>query len=111
MYNFTEMDSYLFGQGTHYEIFKKMGAHPMEVDGVKGVMFTVWAPHATAVSVIGEFNQWDEEKHMMRRVDPVDVGVYERFVPKAKVGQLYKFLIHTADGRKLYKADPYASYA
>ena len=111
MHNFTEMDSYLFGQGTHYEIFKKMGAHPVEQDGVKGVVFDVWAPHATAVSVIGEFNGWDETKHMMERVDPAEMGVYECFIPKAKVGQLYKFLVYTADGRKLYKADPFANMA
>ncbi|MBP5266546.1 MAG: 1,4-alpha-glucan branching protein GlgB, partial [Lachnospiraceae bacterium] len=111
MHNFTAMDSYLFGQGTHYEIFKKMGAHPTEQDGVKGVVFNVWAPHAAAVSVIGEFNGWDETKHMMERVDPAEMGVYECFIPKAKIGQLYKFLIYTADGRKLYKADPFANMA
>ncbi|MCR4998753.1 MAG: 1,4-alpha-glucan branching protein GlgB [Lachnospiraceae bacterium] len=111
MYNFTEMDCYLFGQGTHYEIFKKMGAHVAVRDGVKGVLFNVWAPHAVAVSVIGEFNGWEETKHMMNRVDPAEFGVYECFVPKAKEGQLYKFLIYTPDGQKLYKADPFANAA
>ena len=111
MSNFTEMDCYYFGQATHYDIYKKMGAHPMEQDGKKGVCFNVWAPHATAVFVIGDFNGWNESSDQMVRVQPKEMGVYELFVPGVKKGAIYKYLIYTQDGRKLYKADPYANYA
>ena len=111
MSNFTELDSYLFGQATHYDIFKKMGAHAMTVDGVDGICFDVWAPHAAAVAVIGEFNGWNECSHMMERVAPAEMGIYETFIPEAKEGDLYKFLIYTPEGDKLYKADPFANMA
>ena len=111
MSNFTELDSYLFGQATHYDIFKKMGAHVMTVDGVDGICFDVWAPHAAAVAVIGEFNGWNETSHMMERVAPMEMGIYETFIPEAKEGDLYKFLIYTPEGEKLYKADPFANMA
>lgn len=111
MNNFSELDMYLFGQATHYDIYKKMGAHVHSKDGVNGVYFDVWAPHAKEVAVIGEFNDWNETSHMMKRLMDPDMGIYELFVPEAKPGQLYKFLIYTPDGDKLYKADPYASMA
>lgn len=111
MSNFTEMDCYLFGQGTHYDIYRKMGAHLTTVDGKEGVIFNVWAPHAAAVFVIGDFNDWDEGANQMSRVEPETIGVYELFVPGVKKGALYKFLIYTPNGRKLYKADPFANYA
>lgn len=111
MNNFSELDMYLFGQATHYDIYKKMGAHVHSKDGVNGVYFDVWAPHAKEVAVIGEFNDWNETSHMMKRLMDPDMGIYELFVPEATPGQLYKFLIYTPDGDKLYKADPYASMA
>jgi 1,4-alpha-glucan branching enzyme len=111
MSNFTEMDCYLFGQGTHYDIYRKMGAHLATVDGDDGVIFDVWAPHAESVYVFGDFNGWDEEACPMKRVEPETMGVYELFVPGVEEFAMYKFLIHTADGRKLYKADPFAHYA
>ncbi len=111
MSNFTDLDGYLFGQGTHYDIFKKMGAHKGKLGRRTGVYFDVWAPHATSVAVIGEFNDWDETRNVMRRVEPESQGVFEVFVPEAKEGQLYKYLIHTETGEKLYKADPYATFA
>ena len=111
MSNFTDLDMYLLGQATHYDIYKKMGAHVATVNKKKGVYFDVWAPHAVAVAVIGEFNDWDESANMMERLEDSDMGIYETFVPGAKPGQLYKFLIYTPDGRKLYKADPYAAEA
>ena len=111
MNNFTEMDCYLFGQGTHYDIYRKMGAHAATVDGKKGVIFDVWAPHAASVAVIGDFNEWNESEYRMNRVQPERMGVYELFIPGVKEGALYKFLIYTPDGRKLYKADPFANYA
>ena len=110
MRNFTELDMYLFGQATNYDIFRKMGAHPAkDEDGKKGIFFDVWAPHAKAVAVIGDFNGWNETSHMMERLSPTDMGIWELFTPDAKEGSLYKYLIYTEDGRKLYKADPFAT--
>lgn len=111
MGNFTEMDMYLFGQATHYDIYKKMGAHPRTYRKKKGVCFTVYAPHAAKVYVIGDFNDWNETSHEMKRLKPEEAGIYELFVPKLSTGSLYKYLIITPDGRKLYKADPYANFA
>ncbi len=111
MSNFTDLDGYLFGQGTHYDIYKKLGAHKGKKGKDTGVYFDVWAPHAKNVSVIGEFNNWDETKNFMQRVEPEEQGVFETFIPEAKEGQLYKYLIYTEEGNKLYKADPYATYA
>ncbi len=111
MYQFTETDCYYFGQATHYDIYKKMGAHFRTIGGKKGVCFNVWAPHAKSVHVIGEFNGWDENANPMERVDPKTMGVYEAFIPGVKEGALYKYLIETEDGGREYKADPYASYA
>ena len=108
-YEIGELDQYLFGNGTHYELYKKMGAHLVTVDGVKGVYFAVWAPHAKSVSVIGEFNEWDLNADLMQRHDPM--GIYTKFVPDAKEGQLYKFCIETQNGAKIDKADPFANYA
>ena len=109
MEHFSKLDMYYLGQGTHYDIYKKLGAHPCTEDGVTGVYFAVWAPNAQKVSVIGTFNGWKEDADEMTRLEPM--GVYELFVPKASVGDLYKFYIETPDGRSLYKADPYANYA
>ncbi|SCW66541.1 1,4-alpha-glucan branching enzyme [Lachnospiraceae bacterium C10] len=111
MNNFSELDAYLFGQGTHYDIFRKLGAHPAVVEEQEGWYFDVWAPHAASVFVIGEFNDWNEEANPMHRVVPEEVGIYETFIPKAKEGQMYKFLIVTPGGRRLYKADPFANSA
>ena len=105
----TELDQYLFGKGVHYDIFKKLGAHIQKKNGKMGVYFAVWAPNAASVHVIGSFNNWEEISHPMIRLEPL--GIYELFVPEAKKGDLYKFLIYTADGRKLYKADPFANEA
>ena len=111
MGKFTDFDMYLFGQGTHYDIYKKLGAHPCTIDGESGVLFDVWAPHADRVYVIGTFNEWNEETALMERLLPDELGIHEVFIPGAKEGDLYKYLILTMDGRKLYKADPYANYA
>lgn len=105
----SEMDQYLFSQGTHYDIYKKLGAHFSEEKGVKGVFFAVWAPHAAAVHVIGEFNGWNEESHPMKKEGPG--GIHSLFIPGVQENTLYKFLITTEKGEKLYKADPFANYA
>ena len=105
----TETDCYLFGQGTHYEIYKKLGAHPMTRDGVEGYYFAVWAPHARAVSVVGEFNDWQAEANPCAKI--FEGGIWECFIPGLKAGMLYKFLLKSAAGELLYKADPYARAA
>nr|WP_294666726.1 1,4-alpha-glucan branching protein GlgB [uncultured Blautia sp.] len=106
---FTELDQYLFGQGTHYDVYRKLGAHPLKDGKKEGVYFAVWAPNAQAVSVIGEFNDWDEQADLMTKAGPI--GVFEIFVPEAKIGQLYKFFIVGMNGEHIYKADPYANEA
>ena len=105
----TELDQYLFGQGVHYGIYKKLGAHHVVKDGQEGIYFAVWAPNAGAVHLIGSFNGWDEGRNPMNRQDPL--GIYDLFLPEAHLGDVYKFLIYTRDGRKLYKADPFANAA
>lgn len=107
-YETGELDHYLFGQGNHYEIYKKLGAHEVTA-GKKGVYFAVWAPHAKSVSVIGEFNGWDAAADRMERQEPL--GIYTVFVPEAKDGQMYKYCIETQSGELIYKADPFANYA
>ncbi|MCD8363219.1 MAG: 1,4-alpha-glucan branching protein GlgB [Lachnospiraceae bacterium] len=105
----TDMDQYLFGQGTHYEIYKKFGAHPAEYEGEQGVYFAVWAPNAKGVRVVGDFNSWGSDGYKMQRLEPL--GIYEVFIPGLKPGNLYKYLIETKKGDYLYKADPFAFYA
>ncbi|MCI8299460.1 MAG: 1,4-alpha-glucan branching protein GlgB [Lachnospiraceae bacterium] len=109
MEHFSDLDMYYLGQGTHYDIYKKLGAHPAKEKGKAGVYFAVWAPNARKVSVIGTFNDWKEDADEMERLEPM--GIFELFVPGAAVGDLYKFYIETAEGQQLYKADPYANYA
>lgn len=106
---FTELDQYLFGQATHYDIYKKLGAHPVSYGRQKGVYFAVWAPNAQYVSVIGEFNDWNTQANSMEKAGPI--GVFQVFVPGAREGQLYKFYIVGMHGEELYKADPYANAA
>ena len=105
----SDFDQYLFGQGNHYDIFRKLGAHLTEHEGQKGVHFAVWAPHAVQVHVIGEFNGWNETSHPMNRLEPL--GIWELFVPGVQLGCLYKYLIEAQDHSLLYKADPYATEA
>ncbi len=105
----SEDDEYLFGQGTHYEIYEKLGAHPSEEKGKKGYFFAVWAPNAADVHVVGDFNGWDESANQMKKTKTGNI--WTLFIPGVGIGALYKFLITTQDGRKLYKADPYANYA
>ncbi|MEG0961364.1 MAG: 1,4-alpha-glucan branching protein GlgB [Lachnospiraceae bacterium] len=108
MGSFSELDMYYFGQGTHYDIYRKLGAHPRIEKGIKGVYFAVWAPHAKTVAVIGTFNNWQLDANEMTRLEPM--GIYELFIPGVETGELYKFYIETEEGEQLYKADPYANY-
>ncbi len=103
-------DLHYFGEGTHLRPYTFLGAHPLRAQGVDGVRFAVWAPNAAAVSVVGDFNAWDGARHPMRSRG--GGGVWERFVPRAAVGDRYKFEIRTRDGHVLpHKADPYARAA
>ena len=101
----TEFDQYLFGKGTHYDLYNKLGAHPMTMEGKDGVYFAVWAPNAKKVSLVGDFNNWDQDTHVMNRLEPM--GIYELFVPGMEVGQIYKYAIRTGEGKVVLKADPY----
>ncbi|MCM1049839.1 MAG: 1,4-alpha-glucan branching protein GlgB [Clostridiales bacterium] len=105
----SEDDQYLFANGTHYDIYKKLGAHPSVEDGVKGMSFAVWAPNAASVNVIGTFNDWNEESHTMTKLGPG--GIYQLFIPNVSEYEMYKYLIRTPRGEKCYKADPFANYA
>ncbi|MDO5155689.1 MAG: 1,4-alpha-glucan branching protein GlgB [Eubacteriales bacterium] len=96
-----------FHDGVHYEIFEKLGAHPCTMDGVKGVLFAVWAPHAARVSVVGNFNEWNGKLHTMRRIEYS--GIFELFIPEIECGELYKYEIMTRDGNSFMKPDPYAN--
>ena len=109
-YNFkpqiTKRDTEKFNSGIHYTIYEKLGAHPMTIDGVDGIYFAVWAPNALRVSTVGDFNGWDGRTHQMRRL--WDSGIFEIFIPEAKVGDCYKFEIKAKGGLIYLKADPYA---
>ncbi|HQS96138.1 MAG TPA: 1,4-alpha-glucan branching protein GlgB [Novosphingobium sp.] len=104
------LDDFLIAQGTHQRLFDKMGAHLIEHEGASGVHFAVWAPNASLVSVVGDFNDWDHRRHPMRR--RADIGVWEVFIPDIGEHRAYKYRITAADGTVLpLKADPYAQAA
>ncbi|MCR5688308.1 MAG: 1,4-alpha-glucan branching protein GlgB [Lachnospiraceae bacterium] len=105
----SDMDMYLFCTGTHYDIYKKLGAHVCKKNGKQGVYFAVWAPNAKEVHLITDYNGWNEDEYPMTRLEPA--GIYEIFIPDMGIDSLYKFLITTAKGQKLYKADPFANKA
>ena len=101
-----EVDRHLFNQGRHWQLWRHLGAHPGQLDGRDGTYFSVWAPAATAVSVVGDFNNFDRVAHPLRPLD--STGVWSGFVGGARVGQCYKFAITARTGRCMEKADPYA---
>ncbi|MEO6944664.1 MAG: 1,4-alpha-glucan branching protein GlgB [Lacisediminihabitans sp.] len=103
-----EVDLYLWGQGRHEQLWKVLGAHYRPHEGVAGTSFSVWAPHATAARVIGDFNGWNGVGHAMRRLD--DNGVWELFVPGLEPGSTYKFELRAASGEWVSRADPMARY-
>lgn len=104
---YTEEDLKKFGAGIHYRIYEKMGAHPMNRDGVEGVNFSVWAPNALRVSVVGDFNLWDGRRHPMERLG--DSGIFELFIPRLPLGTLYKFEIKHRGQDAFLKTDPYGN--
>ena len=103
----SELDTYLFAKGRHYEIYEKMGAHLAVEDGKAGTYFSVWAPNARSVSVVGDFNNWDRTAHPMQPVQ--QSGIWDIFVPGVKAGDLYKFAVETSQGYTVLKADPYGN--
>jgi len=102
----TDFDLYLFGEGTHYRAWEKLGSHRITIGSTTGVHFAVWAPNADRVSVIGDFNAWDGRVHPMRHLMPN--GVWELFIPNLPDGQKYKYEIRTRAGTILKKSDPLA---
>ena len=108
-YVFSDLDQYLFGHATHYDLYRKLGAHPTEVDGVAGTYFAVWAPNAQRVSVIGDFNNWDTEANILSSEDAI--GVWQGFIPGVMPGAMYKYFLIGYSGEHLYKADPYGNRA
>ena len=100
-----DYDLYLFGEGTHTRIYDRLGAHPMTIGETRGVHFAVWAPNASRVSVVGDFNGWDGRVHPMRMLGAS--GAWEIFLPAAKLGDRYKFELRTRQGTIVVKADPY----
>ena len=105
----SEFDRHLFGAGTHYEIYEKMGGRLMTHEGARGAAFSVWAPNAKAVSVIGDFNNWDARRSPMRRLG--ESGIWELFLPAAAEGDKYIFHVIQCEGRAVDKTDPYGVYA
>lgn len=104
-----ENDIRLFKSGIHYEIYKKLGAHPERINNQDGVRFSVWAPNAQCVSVIGDFNGWDININKMKPIG--DSGIFELFISGELIGQRYKYAIKTINDEILYKSDPYANYS
>ncbi|WP_026100505.1 1,4-alpha-glucan branching enzyme [Fortiea contorta] len=100
----TDFDLHLFAEGNHHRIYEKLGAHPTEVEGVKGVYFAVWAPNARNVSLLGDFNNWDGRQHQMRKGA---TGVWELFIPEIGVGEHYKYEIKNSEGHIYEKSDPF----
>ena len=108
-YEIGDLDQYLFGQGNHYDLYKKMGAHLVSDGKKKGAYFAVWAPHAKSVSVVGDFNDWDTQASPMEREEPLEI--YTCFIPGIEENALYKYCIETYTGDYIFKADPFANYA
>ncbi len=105
----TDLPLHLFHHGENFNAYELMGAHPATVERKQGYIFRVWAPRAQSVSIVGEFNDWNEASHVMERM--IDNETFELFVPHVKQFCAYKYCIKTQDGRTLYKADPYAFHA
>ncbi len=104
-----DIDLHLFAEGTHQQLWRCLGARPRELDGVAGFAFSVWAPNAREVSLVGDFCGWDGGRHPMRRLGPS--GVFDLFVPGLRAGEAYKYQIVAADGTTRLKADPLARWA
>jgi 1,4-alpha-glucan branching enzyme len=106
---FSELDLHLFNEGNHDKIYERLGAHVRQVNGVTGVNFAVWAPNAKAISLVGDFNDWEGNKNPMRKLVPS--GIWEIFIPEMEVGAIYKFRVTDCHGQQIEKADPYGFYS
>lgn len=104
----SDFDLYLIGEGSHYKNYEKLGSHVMEINGIKGVHFAVWAPNAKRVSIVGDFNNWDGRRHQIRVLG--SSGIWELFIPGLNEGEIYKFEIKSQSGDIFLKADPYAFF-
>ena len=105
-----DFDLYLYHQGTNFYAYQMLGAHFVVEDGVEGVRFAVWAPHAKAISVVGDFNNWDYNENPMQRIS--DGEIWVTFIPNLQQGEIYKYSIEPFNGgERFLKADPYAFYA
>ncbi|MFP4022145.1 MAG: GlgB N-terminal domain-containing protein, partial [Halanaerobium sp.] len=102
----TNYDQYLFHSGRHYQAYEFMGAHPEKINGETGTKFTVWAPNAEAISVVGDFNDWQKDKNKLEKIE--DSGLWVGFITEAKPGDKYKYWITGFEGQERVKADPYA---
>lgn len=103
---FTEFDSRLFHEGTNYESYRKLGAHIMERDGVRGANFAVWAPNAKSVAVLNSRTGWDAEQPL--QPSEADPGVWEAFIPGVEEGDVYRYVVTGRDDVRRLKSDPYA---
>jgi 1,4-alpha-glucan branching enzyme len=101
---YSDLDRYLLGEGKHYDLYSRLGAQLRTIDGVAGVNFSVWAPNARSVQIVGDFNGWDGRGHVARVIP--HLGIWEMFIPGAKVGDRYKFRVHDINGHWVDKADP-----
>src|ERR1051325_4818591 len=103
----SDFDIHLFAEGSHWRLAQQFGAAPIELEGIRGVRFAVWAPNASRVSVVGDFNTWDGRRHPMRKRP--EAGIWELFIPRLGPGELYKYELLDAGGGLLpLKADPLA---
>ena len=101
----TDMDLHLFNEGTHLEIYERLGAHPRNIDGITGINFAVWAPNAQGISVVGNFNDWDKSHHPMKKRVPS--GIWELFIPDLGENEIYKFSVTDCHGNTVEKSDPF----
>ncbi len=105
----SELDLHLFNEGSHFDIYDRLGAHRREINGVTGINFTVWAPNAQGISLVGDFNHWDRTVHPMQKLIPS--GIWELFIPDLGFGEKYKFSVTDAHGNVIEKSDPYGFYS
>ncbi|HAC65419.1 MAG TPA: 1,4-alpha-glucan branching enzyme [Cyanothece sp. UBA12306] len=104
---FSDEDLYLFGEGKHHRIYEKLGAHPVEFNSIPGVYFAIWAPNAHEIAVIGDFNHWNRDSHLMKRIEMDNPGIWELFIPNITVGEKYKFAVKNHHKDVMEKTDPY----
>lgn len=105
----SDLDLHLFNEGNHFEIYERLGAHPREINGIVGINFAVWAPNAKAISVVGNFNEWEGRRHPLRKRTPS--GIWELFVPDIDVGEIYKFRVTNCYGQQVEKSDPFGFFS